>query len=111
MIVITRHLLSVPYAEKDQAKSLGARWDQVLRRWYVPLSRDLDRFHRWRPEPVMMEAQEGTTLPLPVKTDEPERRRRDAFGRTGSTVRTYAGRSRHLSAAELEARRIASTVL
>jgi hypothetical protein len=28
--------LDVPFAEKDQAKSLGARWDPMIRRWYAP---------------------------------------------------------------------------
>jgi hypothetical protein len=26
----------VPYAEKEQAKALGARWDPTVRRWYDP---------------------------------------------------------------------------
>jgi hypothetical protein len=30
--------LDVPYAEKDQAKALGARWDPTVRRWYGPRS-------------------------------------------------------------------------
>jgi len=28
--------LDVPFAEKDQAKSLGARWDPMIGRWYAP---------------------------------------------------------------------------
>jgi hypothetical protein len=28
--------LDVPFAEKDQAKALGARWDPAARRWYAP---------------------------------------------------------------------------
>lgn len=28
--------LDVPYADKDQAKTLGARWDSQARRWYAP---------------------------------------------------------------------------
>lgn len=31
-----RAYLDVPYAEKDAAKALGARWDQTARRWYDP---------------------------------------------------------------------------
>jgi len=30
-----RVLLSVPYADKDEAKALGARWDAVLRTWWI----------------------------------------------------------------------------
>jgi Domain of unknown function (DUF5710) len=28
--------LDVSFAEKDQAKSFGARWDPTIRRWYAP---------------------------------------------------------------------------
>lgn len=31
-----RTYLDVPFAEKDQAKALGARWDPQARRWYDP---------------------------------------------------------------------------
>lgn len=27
--------LNVPYAEKDKAKSLGAKWDAITRKWYI----------------------------------------------------------------------------
>ena len=33
---MTREWLDVPYSEKDQAKVLGARWDQAAKRWYAP---------------------------------------------------------------------------
>ncbi|WP_321323330.1 exodeoxyribonuclease VII large subunit [Thiomicrorhabdus sp.] len=41
--------LDVPFREKDQVKALGARWDAVSKRWYVPeaLSEDLDLFQKW----------------------------------------------------------------
>jgi exodeoxyribonuclease VII large subunit len=44
--------LDVPFREKDQAKSLGARWDAVSKRWYVPeaLSDELDNFQKWLPQ-------------------------------------------------------------
>ena len=41
--------LKVPYAEKDQAKSLGARWDASKRLWYVPDGVLLASFERWLP--------------------------------------------------------------
>ena len=31
-----RQYLDVPFAEKDQAKALGARWDPAARRWWSP---------------------------------------------------------------------------
>jgi exodeoxyribonuclease VII large subunit len=41
--------LEVPFKEKDLAKSLGARWDNLSRKWYVPttLADDLTPFERW----------------------------------------------------------------
>lgn len=33
---MSRDWLDVPYAEKDKAKSLGARWDAREKRWYAP---------------------------------------------------------------------------
>ena len=39
--------LDVPYAEKDAAKHLGARWDPDVRRWYVPPGMDIRPFARW----------------------------------------------------------------
>ena len=43
--------LDVPFREKDQAKALGARWDAVRKKWFVPpeLSDDLSPFQRWLP--------------------------------------------------------------
>lgn len=41
-------LLAVPFAEKDAAKKLGARWNAERRSWYVPPSADVSPFSRWR---------------------------------------------------------------
>jgi hypothetical protein len=40
-------LLTVPYAEKDEAKALGARWNPTKRRWYVPDGVATDAFAKW----------------------------------------------------------------
>lgn len=42
--------LKVPYAEKDEAKALGARWDPAKRVWYTQ-STDLAPFGRWLAAP------------------------------------------------------------
>jgi len=42
--------LNVPFAAKDQAKGLGARWDPQLRSWYVPQGVDIQPFAAWWPE-------------------------------------------------------------
>lgn len=39
--------LQVPFAEKDEAKQLGARWDPKARVWYVKDVADLAPFTRW----------------------------------------------------------------
>ena len=39
--------LKVPYAEKDDAKALGARWNQERKAWYVPDGVADAPFARW----------------------------------------------------------------
>jgi len=41
--------LNVPFAEKDDAKQLGARWDPARKCWYAQ-DRDLAAFSRWLPQ-------------------------------------------------------------
>jgi len=36
-----RVYLKVPFAQKEDAKRLGARWDQESKRWFVSGDRDL----------------------------------------------------------------------
>lgn len=43
-------ILDVPFAEKDEAKALGAKWDPDLRKWFVPEGIDLEDFTNWIPE-------------------------------------------------------------
>lgn len=40
-------LLKVPYAEKDEAKALGARWNPTRKCWYVPDGKDAAPFAQW----------------------------------------------------------------
>lgn len=40
--------LNVPYAEKDEARALGARWNPARKKWYVPPGADLEPFAKWR---------------------------------------------------------------
>jgi ribonuclease HI len=39
--------LKVPFAEKDEAKALGARWSPVQKKWYVKEGADTEPFSRW----------------------------------------------------------------
>ena len=41
--------LNVPYAEKDQAKRLGAMWDIARKVWYVEDLTNLRPFLKWMP--------------------------------------------------------------
>lgn len=40
-------LLWVPFAHKDQAKALGAKWDRQAHAWYVPAGMDAAPFAQW----------------------------------------------------------------
>jgi putative DNA primase/helicase len=44
-----RSYLAVPFAEKDEAKALGAKWDREAKSWFVPLGTDLAPFNAWLP--------------------------------------------------------------
>lgn len=39
--------LNVPYAEKDEARALGARWNPSRKSWYVPPGVALEPFEKW----------------------------------------------------------------
>lgn len=43
--------LKVPFAEKDAAKKLGARWDAARKIWYVVDKEDLAPYSKWSPTP------------------------------------------------------------
>ena len=40
-------ILNVPFSEKDEAKSLGARWNPNIKKWYVPIGVNTSLFERW----------------------------------------------------------------
>ncbi len=42
--------MDVPFAEKDEAKRLGARWDMAERRWYALPGREAG-LSGWAPAP------------------------------------------------------------
>ena len=39
--------LSVPFHEKDEAKALGAKWDNQNRTWFIVDIEDITPFMRW----------------------------------------------------------------
>lgn len=66
--------LNVPYAEKDEAKALGARWNPTKRRWYVPDGVATDAFAKW--------AGQGMDGAAPA-----------AAGKAGGRVDSYQGKT------------------
>ena len=42
--------LNVPFAEKDEAKSLGAKWNPTIKKWYAPKGSNIEKFSKWLPE-------------------------------------------------------------
>jgi hypothetical protein len=52
--------LKVPFAEKDEAKKLGAKWDSVQKIWYVENKADLSPFSKWSASP--QESGDGDAL-------------------------------------------------
>ncbi|MEQ1639152.1 MAG: DUF5710 domain-containing protein [Methylococcales bacterium] len=47
MIASSNIALKVPFNEKDQAKSLGARWNAEAKQWYVPQGVEAAPFEKW----------------------------------------------------------------
>ncbi len=40
-------LLNVPYEEKNEAKALGAKWNQELKKWYIQNTENCTKFIKW----------------------------------------------------------------
>ena len=94
MIAATNINLKVPFNEKDQAKSLGARWNAEAKLWYVPQGVDAAPFEKWlssapnaaptqaAAKPVvksMSQANAGTNTPFDDDIDAINARLRDAY--------------------------------
>lgn len=76
--------LKCPYAEKDQAKALGARWDPALKTWYIQDIEDITDFMRWIPSGGGQPSQ--STMPAPKsKADQ------HAPARTASPMLPHCG--------------------
>ncbi len=66
--------LNVPFAEKDAAKALGARWDPANKKWYIAADKDPAPFAKWQsgelvsqPKPVTNNTASGVmTYPKQV---------------------------------------------
>lgn len=48
--------IHVPYAEKDEAKTLGAKWDSNFKMWYIPEGVENKPFEKWFLSPRFQQA-------------------------------------------------------
>lgn len=71
-----RFNLKVPFAEKEAAKKLGARWDAARKNWYVVNQGDMQPFTKWSPTA-------HDDAPIPPK--------KAAVMRSESTGKVYVG--------------------
>ncbi len=46
-VVAERTYINVPYADREEVGSLGARWDREQKSWYIPESVDAALFTKW----------------------------------------------------------------
>ena len=53
--------LNVPYAEKDAAKAVGAKWDATNKKWFVSSELDITLFAKWQSSSITQ------TTPLKAK--------------------------------------------
>ena len=60
-----RFNLKVPYAQKDAAKELGARWDAARKIWYVMDPQSIEVFSDWMPE---VQSESASTAAAPART-------------------------------------------
>lgn len=61
--------LNVPYAEKELAKKLGAKWDREAKSWFIPIGIQPESFDRWlRPIVVQPLMTQELTIELVPKT-------------------------------------------
>jgi len=79
MIATSNIPLNVPFKEKDEAKSHGARWNPSGKHWYIPEGVEDEPFAKWRdgaPDEVLASAvqhskpaHKADTHPLPDNAD------------------------------------------
>lgn len=65
-----RQYIAVPYAEKDEAKALGAKWDKLSQCWFIPKGVSAQGFEKWLP-PATANKPEAIQMPLGKKAQEP----------------------------------------
>ncbi|MBH2977808.1 hypothetical protein I5R25_06070 [Serratia marcescens] len=56
--------LNVPYSEKDDVKTKGARWDSIERKWFITNLQDREAFKAWLPDEI--NSQVDKLFPHPI---------------------------------------------
>lgn len=70
--------LKVPFKEKDEAKSFGARWNPGGKHWYIPEGVDVAPFEKWMTDAPAQEA----SMPNTTSTT--------SVNQTATTANTHA---------------------
>lgn len=84
-----RTYLDVPYAEKNQAKALGARWDGKAKSWYAPEGTDLKPLQKWMPQ-TQEQAQSEVQAPQKSEPDiQIQTPQQEAYMPTAANEKTY----------------------
>lgn len=78
--------LVTPFAEKDAAKALGARWDSAKKLWYIVDVADLTPFRRWIPDLEAATQEPVGSTDQPTRQAEAGQIRRSAGVITASAV-------------------------
>lgn len=87
--------LLTPFAEKDAAKALGARWDSTRKLWYIVDVADLTPFLRWIPD---MDAAVANAVEDTVKPGKPAAEKAP-IKRSAGTITTSALKVPHCGCA------------
>lgn len=62
---VMRYYLVVPFADKDEARALGARWDGDKKKWYAPTGDVFEKTKRWAQAPPTPRAVATTSTSRP----------------------------------------------
>lgn len=75
--------LNVPFAQKDEAKALGARWDAIKKKWFVPTGKDVALFAKWQTESGAVES------PRPKASSSGSSSKSTACAKTHATIENF----------------------
>ncbi|MEO7107968.1 MAG: DUF5710 domain-containing protein [Rhodoferax sp.] len=87
--------LVTPFAEKDAAKALGARWDSTKKLWYIVDVADLTPFLRWIPDMDAATVDALANPASPAQTDKSAIRRSPGIVTTSTVKVAHCGCTEH----------------